>query len=462
MITVKLTFKDFCISIGIILIIFVMLLEIVLSYDKWDYHNEMWTLLLSFIPFSLIFIVGITFKGVKILHPYLMVSILYFFLFILSPIISIYWGETKCHGDFVMDGCIKGTYIFLIGFACFTIGYLIPKDTRIRYLRFNPLEKDKKIIIILCYVIWLIGAISCMYYIYKSSVALTALFTNDTMRIMAAFKAVDNSSLKFLANFAYFMVFPCVVLAQMEKHKSLFYCILILTLFLFYLRGTRIFIVVLIMAYLIVFIRVKNYRIRFYQIVVFLFLFLVMISYLGTNRNYVKMGLETVAIEKEDVLHALATNLDIYKPYYGLVANCPDKVDYTYGNGMFVDSFVSLIPRFLWPNKRVETPMTNMISKTTGNGPLRAGMSWPNISEFYMDFGILGVVIFNMLFGFLVSKSIKWLNSSSLTKVMVYAILFPTYFQLVIRGYTPINFIMYLCLFFPYILVSPFFKIKKQ
>ena len=86
MITVKLTFKDFCISIGIILIIFVMLLEIVLSYDKWDYHNEMWTLLLSFIPFSLIFIVGITFKGVKILHPYLMVSILYFFLFILSPI----------------------------------------------------------------------------------------------------------------------------------------------------------------------------------------------------------------------------------------------------------------------------------------------------------------------------------------------------------------------------------------
>ena len=174
------------------------------------------------------------------------------------------------------------------------------------------------------------------------------------------------------------------------------------------------------------------------------------------------MILETVAIEKEDVLHALATNLDIYKPYYGLVADCPDKVDYTYGNGIFVDSFVSLIPRFLWPEKRIETPMANMISKTTGNGPLRAGMSWPNISEFYMDFGILGVVIFNMLFGFLVSKSIKWLNSSSLTKVMIYAILFPTYFQLVIRGYTPINFIMYLCLFFPYILVSLFFKIKKQ
>lgn len=462
MITVKLTFKDFCISVGVILAVFIMLLKVVLSYDNWDYYNEMWTLLLSFIPFSLIFIIGIILKGVKILHPYLMVSILYFLLFILSPIISIYWGETKCHGDSVMDGCIKGTYIFLIGFACFTLGYVIPKDARIRYVKFNPLKKNKKIIITLCYVIWLIGAISCIYYIYKSSVALTALFTNDAARIMAAFKAVNSSSLKFLANFAYFMVFPCVILAQMERHKPLFYCIFILTLFLFYLRGTRIFIVILVMACLIVFVRVKNYRIHFYQIVSFLILFLIMISYLGTNRNYVKSGQETVAIEKEDFLHALATNLDIYKPYYGLVANCPNKVGYTCGNGMFVDSFVSLMPRFLWPDKRVETPMTNMISQTTGNGPLRAGMSWPNISEFYMDFGVLGVVMFSILFGFLVSKSIKWLNSSNLMKVMIYAILFPTYFQLVIRGYTPINFIMYLCLFLPYVAIYPFLKSRNN
>lgn len=436
-------------------VLLLTLLWLYVTYDSNVYQFEMLILLLSFIPFSLVYLAGIAIKGNNMLHPYLMVSILYFLLFILSPMISIILGETKCHGDYVMDGCVKGTIIFIIGYLFFTIGYILPSNKPIQQVTDNPWILNRGKVLRMMYVLWIIGAISCVYYIHKSSVAFVALLTNDTTQIALSLRNTDSTNLKFLANFAYLMILPCLVLLQLTPQKKI-YGLVLITLFLFYLRGTRIFIIIILLAWLIVFIRTHNFRIRFYHVLIGVACFLCLIAFLGSNRNKIKSGQETTLISLNDVGHALSTNLDIFQPYYGLVANCPKRSDYTYGQGIFWDSFVSLIPRFLWPNKRTETPMTETIKNTTGRGPLRAGMSWPNIAEFYMDFGVIGVVIFSVLFGYLISKSVSLLNSSNLKDVMLYAILFPTYFQLVIRGYTPINFIMYVCLLFPYLAILPY------
>lgn len=441
-------------SIACVVLLFV-LLWLYFTYDSNIYRFELLFLLLSYIPFSLIYIAGIATKGSNILHPFLMVSLLYFLLFILSPMVSIILGDTKCHGDSVMDGCVKGTTIFIIGYAFFTLGYIVPETKQIHPVIENPWSINRDKIIRLLYILWIIGAISCIYYIHKSSVALVALLTNDSTRIALSLQNVDSSNVKFLSNFAYLMILPCIILLQLKPQKKV-YALVFITLFLFYLRGTRIFIVILLVAGLIVYIRTHNYHIKFYQVIVGLVCFLCIIGFLGSNRNNIKSGKETTSISMNDIAHALSTNLDLYKPYYGLVANCPQKTDHTYGQGMFLDSFVSLIPRFLWPNKRTQTPMTETIKETTGNGPIRAGMSWPNIAEFYMDFGVIGVMLFCSLFGYLISRSISLLNSDNLKKVILYAILFPTYFQLVIRGYTPINFIMYVCLLFPYLAILPY------
>lgn len=221
---------------------------------------------------------------------------------------------------------------------------------------------------------------------------------------------------------------------------------------------------ILLLAFIIIYVRRRNIKIRTKHILVGLFAFICMITAVGSNRTNVKSGGEnSMSFTTDDIANTMVTNFDIYKPYYGLVANCPHNYDYSFGKGIFYDSAITLIPRILWKNKPEESDaaMVNAIKNTTGYGPLSARMSWPCIAEFYMDFGVLGVIVFSLIGGMLMKKSIRLLNSSRILDVMAYAVLFPTFFQLVIRGYTPINLIMYICLFLPYFIIKPVL-IKKR
>lgn len=447
-------------TFGMLLLTFFLLLYIYTNYQSNLYREEMFTLLTSFLPYSLIFLAVVSTTRVKILHPYGLVSVLYLLIFIVAPMVLISTGDADCHGDYVMDGCSKGTMIFLLSYLFFSIGYA---NYRINCIE-NDIQNEKCIvanranILYVILIIWLVGCVSCCYYIYKSSLAFTFLLGGDEGLIERS-----NAGLKFLASFAYFMIFPCLMLPLVCRQKAIIYPIVGTTLLLFFLRGTRIFLLIILMAYIIMYVRKRKKQIKVGHVLVGLFAFVCMITAVGSNRNNVKGGgEEDMSFTFDDVANTMVTNFDIYKPYYGLVANCPERHDYSCGKGIFYDTVVSLIPRFAWHNKpeEEEMSMSLAIKRTTGNGPISAAMSWPCIAEFYMDFGIIGVMFFSFIYGRFMRKSIKLLNSGNIIDVMTYGVLLPTFFQLVIRGYTPINFIMYICLFLPYFIIKP--KLKKS
>lgn len=394
------------------------------------------------------------FKKNNIFYPYLMISILYFLIFIVSPITFIILKETDCHGDIVMGGCNYATFLALLSYFFLTLGYLSKKN--ISVYRVNNTELSNKRKVLICaFLFWLIGAISCIIYINNTGVSIVdLLFSSSTIE---NYEVNGSNNIKFLAHFAYFMVFPLTLFFSFSKNRWLVTLILIFTFTLFYLRGTRIFIVIQLLSLILLYVRLNNITIKRKYIIVGTIGILLLFSFMSSNRKSVRSG-ENIEykIEVTDILGMLSTNFDIYKPYYGLVEDCPEKYQHTMGKGIFVESIQSLIPRVIWKEKKTDTYMQEAMLKTTGQGPISAAMSWPNIAEYYMDFGILGIILLSYFFGVLLSKSINLYNGSKVDNIILYALLFPTFFQLIIRGYTPINFIMYVCL------LLPFFVCKKM
>ena len=389
------------------------------------------------------------FKKNNIFHPYLMVSILYFLIFIVSPITFIISKETDCHGDIVMGGCSYGTFLAVLSYFFLTLGYLRKKNTPVCPINNIKLVNKRKVLIY-AFLFWLIGAISCIIYINNTGVSIVNLLFSSSS-IVSNYEINGSGNIKFLANFAYFMVFPLTLFFSFSRKRVLLVLLLIFTFTLFYLRGTRIFIVIQLLSLILLYVRLNNIVVKKKYIVLGVVGALLLFSFMGSNRKSIKSGEEIeYEINVTDILGMLSTNFDIYKPYYGLVEDCPEKYQYTMGRGIFVESIQSLVPRAIWKNKNTGACMQEAMLKTTGKGPSSAYMSWPNIAEYYMDFGVLGILLLSYIFGFLLSKSINLYNSSKVDNIILYSLLFPTFFQLVIRGYTPINFIMYVCVLFPF------------
>lgn len=429
------------------------------------YSGREYTEALAFLVHSSIFFCIIAYWGgykrnIDIYSPFVLISILYFLLFFLAPSTFIMIGDTNCHGDEVMNGCSTGTMYALLSYISLTFGYRqykgIPNKT-IAIPSYIFVDKNKLLTIMFFF--WLIGAISCIVYINDTGVSIYYLLLGGDNMITE--NKIGNSNLKFLASFAYFMVFPVITFFVFNRNKLVVALLFFLTFTLFYVRGTRIFILILILSLLILYTRINQRKIKLRWMLIGFVLLLTLFSFMGTNRKSLKAGIDIeYNISISDYVGTLTTNFDIYKPYYGLVANCPEKYPHTLGSAMIIESLESFIPRFLWPTKRSITHMSECMMKTTGDGPISAAMSWPNVAEYYMEFGIIGVILLSYIFGYLMSYSKQLYNSPKLSNIMAYSALFPTFFQLVIRGYTPGNVTMYACIFLPYLIVIKLKLIK--
>ena len=129
----------------------------------------------------------------------------------------------------------------------------------------------------------------------------------------------------------------------------------------------------------------------------------------------------------------------------------PEKHPYTYGATMIVYTLVLIIPRAIWPGKPIPM-MKEVVEAVQGATVLKAGAAFPNLGEFYMEFGAIGCVVCMWIFGVLSRKlKILYEDPDNTNDVILYCTLLPAYMQLIARGYTPSNVYLILFLALPYL-----------
>lgn len=428
-----------------------------------EYFKEYIVLLISYFTVAGIFILIVIKYNIDIFQPFILISILYICIFSITPMLLIVQGKTDAHGVDVMAGCIKATIIYMISYIAFVAGYVLfnIKLNKIDYLKNdNEIKYNKNKILKMSFIIWLVSYILSMLY-------LAGIGRNPIYVLTIGSKGIVQSTsigglLGFISNFSYCMIIPYIYIFFFSKNTFFKLIIGYLTLTVYLARGFRFIIIIMFASLIVAYYRNKKKKPSTYTIIIILTIALVFIGALGFARRDLKTGgnVDWKSFGIENIVYALESNFDIYKPFYGIVQNYPSNYEHTFGKSIFLETIMMFIPRAIWPSKplAIDSSVLLAIRRSVSEfSILVAGMAVPNIGEYYVDFGVIGCIILMFLFG----TASKWTTrfyfrkNNNLHDIILYSVILPSFLQIVIRGYTPSVF--YIVLF----LILPNFFIRK-
>ncbi len=426
------------------------------------YYKEYIVLSISYFLVAAISFWSIISKKIDIFQPYILISILYLCIFIFTPMIFIINGKTDAHGTDVMGGCIKATVIFVFSYIAFTIGYIKYKVKLINpkfTTKFIMTEYiRKKTVIISCY-IWIISYLLTILHLISSGKNIIQILTIGGIGATNTYGS--NSLLGFVSNFSFCMIIPWMYICFLSKNKLLKIIITYLTATAYIIRGFRYIIIIMIVAFAITYYRKRNKKPGVLIIILGVISLLVFIGALGYMRNNLRTGVGTewnsFGIDK--ILYALESNFDIYKTFYAIVEHYPAEYSYTFGKSMFFETIIMFVPRMFWPNKplAIDASVVLAIRRSVSEFAItNAAMATPNIGEFYVDFGIIGCIIFMFILGVVAKWTTKYYfaPNNNIKYIILYSVIMPTFLQLIIRGYTPSNFYLVIFLLMPYKIIN--------
>ena len=407
-------------------------------------------------------------NGMDVLDPIFIISIVYITMFTIVPMIDISTNNILWFGVDLFDYGIKGTIISVIGYISFCIGYTL--SIKREYSRIDKKCEeedsyyDREKIIITILIGWSICFILSLFYLIKGggksiSYILTLGLIGDVDT------SNTTSSLGLFSMFSYSIIPFCLMYSYYGKSKFIKYILLFLTISVQLIRGFRFIVIILILSYAFFYYIKQNKRPNIKSMILFFVFACIIIAVMGFYRNAVRSGQEVGWTEfslLEEINYALFENFRIYKTYYGIIKAVPEMTSHLFGKQMIIYTIVMFIPRIIWSTKPYP-PGDLAIQLGISYYAKEAGTAAPNIAEFYYEFGIVGVIIFMWIFGVFMKKMRKkyLINNTDVFGLMIYSIIIPTTFQLIIRGYTPSNFYLVVFLVLPIVFTKKISIVPK-
>lgn len=430
------------------------------------YTSEYFFLSVGMILF--IFINSLFFIATKIyvFEPISLVFVVYLFVFFVTPIINIISDTTDCMGYDVMDGCKKATAIFIVSYIFFLLGYYVLSRKyetlkfKKNYICVNKYEWKNSKIEKTALGLWIISfGFGCVELISKGmsiSYFLT-LGLNGSIEDLYA-----NSAMGFLGNFRFSMITAWLYLFVCDKKSLKTKICGLLTLEYFILRGFRHSLFVLIFSPIVYSYVQKKKKPRLRVIVILLGTVIFVMGVIQFVRGDLRSGTEIdwSLFDTSIFFDAIKGNCDVYKTFYGMVSAVPDKLNYQLGMASIVSTIVMVIPRRFWPGKPVSPIITNL-GMFCGELAAKSGYAMPNISEYYLDFGIWGCIIGLWIFGRILQKLKSLYENKGYDKhgLILYSVFWPALLQVILRGYSPSY--IYLLLFYAFPVVFIKFMVRE-
>ena len=425
--------------------------------------NSIYVAILISFAFFILFYVFSYRKGLYIFEPITIVYVLYLLIFFVRPFKDLINQDMVTQeGTDISAGCIKGNILLILGLLSLLIGYYSnSKEKSIfrssKYTKpispslyrsvYNIAIKIWCVSFILTMVYFLGSGFSFIYVISLGANGDATLSGDSALLIFSIFKSC------LITSWLYIFIF-----GKNKLVKLLTFC---LGLVVFIGMGGRsltiTYLAVPVVYYYIS--RMKRPKLSAILVMIVLGLFLCVV--MQTSRTGIRTGegLSIAKITSESVESVFYHELTTYKAYYAVVDALPERMGYCYGRGIFWYTLIMMIPRALWPGKP-NPPIYEVIGVSMDEAAVQGGAVYPNIGEFYVEFGPVGVVVFMFLFGYLL-KHVNILRRCCPAKsngLILYSGIFSILLQVIIRGYTPSNFYQVLLVMAPALIISNYCK----
>lgn len=377
---------------------------------------------------------------VKLFDPFTIVSFLYMMLMIIYPIYDYSRLNLTKAGVNTSDGCIKATIIFVPSYLALCLGYFSTKKSKKKNRIVNRIEQlSNTDMCLVGFVCWLIAFLGCMGgqisrgFSWRYILSLGSVVQEDIM--------VTSSSggLLFLL-----MLAPTMIVSQMMiliyGKRFLVKCVtLMLSMIYLFMRGSRILMLVMIAAPIVYWYTRRKKSPTIKVIIVSVLALLTLFATLQIARVNIAQGQnfrDSVAkqlFSLDTYMSVFESDFSTYKVFYGIVTAIPEKMDYLLGKGLFGYTLALVIPRAIWPGKP-DAPERAVVYAAMGQRAVDGGNAYPNLGTFYSEFGIMGCLICMWIYGKLIAKSRSLYLAGEKSSNILYACLWPFFFQLTARS----------------------------
>lgn len=420
-------------------------------------HNYLVDLVAYFIMAGLSTLVLIA-RRLDLFEPLVLVSVVYISIFTVAPMHDLIIGNYYFFGVNLFSYGIKGTIIAVIGFVMFCAGYsrrdLIAQRAKPQHHAMPPQYNSGKILQVTSCV-WAASFAMGLINAISGGKSITYVLTLGIIGASNTALTID-APIGFAGAMAMALVPTSIIYAHFGRSPFLNAVVQILSLTLLASQGFRYIVIIFVLAHFYVWHIKKERAPRMGTLIALLCLLVIFVGVMGFYRTALRTGIDAdwSLFGLNEVTQAVFGNLEIYKTYYGVIHAVPDLVPYGMGRQMFVYTAILMVPRVLWPSKPLP-PVHDPIREGVSDYAAVAGAAYPNIGEYYFEFGVFGVLAFMYLLGELLDfVRRRYRTSRDILDVVLYSIVVVGMFQVVIRGYTPSNFYMLALMIVPVSIVK--------
>lgn len=391
-------------------------------------------------------------KKYTIFSPVSVLSVLYITLFFVTPMYDIVLQEYTWFGVDLFDYSIKGSLIAFLGYVSFVAAYNMPVKIKAKIFFQEPRMNIVPFILFM----YLVCLAANVFYIARSG-GQNIIYIFSLGLLGGSSQSETMSDIGFIVNLAFSL--PSFTLLYFEYgHRKPLKVLMFLIMFILQVaRGFRYYILQIVLMFISYYCIRNHKKIKISQIIVLLIAVMIPIVLMTLFRNSIRSGsgMDLSILSGETILNAIDEavwdNFRIYKTYYGVIKAVPHLTNYMFGQQMIIYTLIMLVPRIIWPGKPLPPGGEATVLGISAYAKM-AGTAYPNIGEYYYEFGIFGVVFFMGIFG-------RWMttveqryrvNRRTNLELMVFCTLLGTILQLIIRGYTPSNFWMIVFTMLPY------------
>lgn len=396
-------------------------------------------------------------RPISLFEPYTMVTLVYVLVYHVAPVFQFSAGNTARYGVDAMPQTVEAVILVIAGHFFFTIAYgfvgrkkaegVLPSMYR------EPM--DKRRLAKIAYIVFAVCYALAVYYQIGRGFSLTYIMSGGLAGEQSG--TVSESSLMFLSYFRYACVGAWAVAFAYGQNRAAKITTFVMLLAIVFFSGTRAAILVPILVPIVIHYiqKGKAPSLASLGIAAGLLVFLFAVMQVARGGVAAGTGFDIGGSSIDDLFNPFYAEIDDFKVFYSILGVVPERHGFLYGSQMILYSLVLLVPRAIWPGKPMPQ-VYDIVSATYGNQAVFNGVAYPNLGEYYVEFGVIGIVVCMFVLGLLCryARGLYVKRQGLSLSLVFYSLIYGALFQIVIRGYMPQNFTMMLFLLAPVVLVA--------
>lgn len=427
-----------------------------LNAPSLDVRESYFAFMVAGLYFSASILLANARRRIYLFEPYVMVTAVYMLVYFFAPLLMFSIGETARYGVDVAKYGMAGTLLVVLGHIAFSFGYFVRGksggDKTKAPLYQAPVHRE--LLAKGAHIIWMVSAFLVIFYHIGRGFSLEYILSGGLAGASDA--GISEGRLQFLSYFSYSMISAWLAAACFGHNKVFKLASYVLTIILVFFGGTRAAILIPLLSPFVLSYLKRKKAPSLLAIGLAALCLIVLFAVMQVARVGIRTGsgFSIVGETLVSLFEPFRAEIDDFKAFYAVLGVVPAKHDYLLGSTMIGYSLVILIPRALWPGKPY--PETYEIVRLAfGDYAVKAGVAYPALAEYYVEFGTVGVVVCMLICGILCRRMKRlYLRADGVSlSMLMYSVLLPALFQFVIRGYMPQNFTMVLFLIAPLIIL---------